>query len=64
MAISTAAGQVDELLFDSASSLLDASGGELTDDTVAAVWREDSATNTDADGAFDVASYGLSASTS
>jgi endonuclease YncB( thermonuclease family) len=48
---------IDELVFDSVGSLLDANGEVLTDDTIAVVSAESSATNTDSDGNGDAVSY-------
>lgn len=44
--------------FGTACSLLNADGGRLRDDSVVAVWAEESATNTDADGNGDAVDYG------
>ncbi|MFC7196099.1 thermonuclease family protein [Halosimplex aquaticum] len=48
---------VGELNFYSTASLVDGSGDALTDDSLVAVWAEDSATNTDADGNGDAFVY-------
>jgi endonuclease YncB( thermonuclease family) len=47
-----------DVQFGTACSLLDADGERLTDDSVVAVWAEESATNTDADGNDDAVDYG------
>ncbi|WP_323675208.1 DUF4350 domain-containing protein [Halorubellus sp. PRR65] len=47
-----------DVQFGTACSLLNADGGRLTDDSVVAVWAEESATNTDADGNGDAVDYG------
>lgn len=44
--------------FGTTCSLLNASGDRLTDDTIVAVWAEESATNDDADGNDDAVDYG------
>ncbi|EJN58925.1 DUF4350 domain-containing protein [Halogranum rubrum] len=56
--VTAASGQLDSLAFDSTSSLVDETGGELTDSSVIAVWAEDTATNADSDGAGDATLYG------
>jgi endonuclease YncB( thermonuclease family) len=48
---------VDDIVLDSVSSLLNASGQPLRDDSITAVEAEPSATNTDADGNGDAVSY-------
>jgi len=47
-----------DVQFGTACSLLNADGGRLTDDSVVAVWAEESATNADADGNGDAVDYG------
>ncbi len=56
--IETADSQVAALEFNSSSSLLDASGGELTDSSVVAVNLEATASNRDRDGNGDATLYG------
>ncbi len=48
---------IDELVFDSTASLLDANREPLTDDSLVAVYAESTASNQDADGAGDAVSY-------
>ena len=48
---------VDELVFDSTASLLDANGDPLSDDSLVAVAAEPTATNVDSDGNGDAVSY-------
>ncbi|MXR52222.1 ABC transporter [Halovenus sp. WSH3] len=48
---------VDELVFDSTASLLDANGEPLTDDSLVAVAAEPTASNEDSDGTGDAVSY-------
>ncbi|ADQ68857.1 hypothetical protein [Halogeometricum borinquense] len=48
---------ISDLAFDSTNSLLDASQEQLTDNSVIAVWAEDSASITDADENGDAVSY-------
>ncbi len=48
---------VDELVFDSTASLLDANGDPLTDDSLVTVATESTATNADSDGNGDAVSY-------
>ncbi|PSQ48858.1 ABC transporter [Halobacteriales archaeon SW_7_65_23] len=48
---------VDELVFDSTASLLDANGEPLTDDSLPVVYAESSAFNVDEDGNGDAVSY-------
>ena len=50
-------GEISPLAFDSAGSLLDANGTQLTDDSLVAVWAGEAATNTDSDGNGDAVSY-------
>jgi len=53
-----AQSQIAELAFDSTSSLLNADGEPLTDDSLVAVWAASTATNVDSDGNSDSVSYG------
>jgi len=48
---------IDELVFDSTASLLDANGDPLTDSSLAVVYAEPTASNQDADGNGDAVSY-------
>jgi hypothetical protein len=57
LATSAANRPVSELLLDSTCSLLNADGRPLTDDSVAAVWASETATNVDQDGNGDAVSY-------
>ncbi|ODR81510.1 nuclease [Haladaptatus sp. W1] len=50
-------GEIPPLVCHSTSSFLDASGGELTDSSIIAVWAEDTATNHDADSNGDATLY-------
>jgi endonuclease YncB( thermonuclease family) len=54
----TTGSRIPTLVVDSAASLLNADGDRLTDESVAAVWAEDAATNTDSDGNGDAVDYG------
>ncbi|WP_129116481.1 DUF4350 domain-containing protein [Halegenticoccus tardaugens] len=49
-ALASTDGRLSALEFDSTASLLDADYAELTDETIVAVWAEDTATNEDGDG--------------
>jgi len=53
-----ATGTIDPIALDSTASLLNASGGLLTDDSLVAVRGESTATNTDTDGNGDAVDYG------
>ena len=55
--VASAASTVDALAFDSTASLLDHNGNDLTDDSVIAVWAEDTALNEDADDDGDATYY-------
>ncbi len=48
---------VSELVFESSASLLDANGGELTDDSLVTVYAEPTASNEDGDSAGDAVVY-------
>ena len=54
----TTGGRIPTLVVDSTASLLNADGDRLADESVAAVWAEDAATNTDSDGDGDAVDYG------
>lgn len=49
---------IPNVAFDSTSSLLNASMEPLTDESLVAVWAENTATTTDSDGNGDTTSYG------
>ncbi|WP_224335412.1 DUF4350 domain-containing protein [Haloprofundus halobius] len=53
-----AAETIEPLVFDSTASLLDSNDDELADESVVAVWAEDTATNSDSDGDGDGVIYG------
>ncbi|WP_435155696.1 lamin tail domain-containing protein [Haladaptatus sp. DFWS20] len=55
--VRAASGGISPVECYSTSSFLDASGGELTDSSVIAVWAEDSATNNDGDSNGDATLY-------
>ncbi|WP_423743739.1 DUF4350 domain-containing protein (plasmid) [Haladaptatus sp. SPP-AMP-3] len=55
--VRAASGEISPLVCHSTSSFLDASGGELTDSSIIAVWAEDTATNHDADSNGDATLY-------
>ncbi|WP_018128846.1 DUF4350 domain-containing protein [Haladaptatus paucihalophilus] len=55
--VRAASGDIPPLVCHSTSSFLDASGGELTDSSIIAVWAEDTATNHDADSNGDATLY-------
>jgi endonuclease YncB( thermonuclease family) len=55
--VRAASGDISPLECHSTSSFLDATGGELTDSSVIAVWAEDTATNHDADSNGDATIY-------
>ena len=53
-----AQAEIADLAFDSTSSLLDAAGDPLTDESLVAVWAEPTATNVDSDDDGDAVDYG------
>ncbi|SIR52124.1 Endonuclease YncB, thermonuclease family [Haladaptatus litoreus] len=55
--VRAASGQISPVECYSAASFTNASGGELTDSSVIAVWAEDTATNNDGDGNGDATIY-------
>ena len=55
--VRAASGEIPAVEFHSTSSLLDSSGGELTDSSIISVWAEDTASNHDADSNGDATLY-------
>ncbi len=55
--VRAASGEIPAVEFHSSSSLLDSSGGELTDSSAVSVWAEDTASNHDADSNGDATIY-------
>ncbi len=55
--VRAASGDIPAIEFHSTSSLLDSSGGELTDSSIISVWAEDTASNHDADSNGDATIY-------
>jgi hypothetical protein len=56
----TDSGTIAPILIDSGCSLVDTNKNQLTDDRLVAVWSEQTATNSDADGNGDATDYGES----